>query len=69
MLTWLSRKTKAREATKRKAIVFLVMMSAPAIAAAQTAAPSFAELNRQQALKEGDTVLITYVLEEGGPLH
>ena len=50
----------------RKAIVVLVMMSAPAIAAAQTAAHSFAELNRQQALKEGDTVLITCVLEEGG---
>ncbi len=56
----------AREATMRKAIVFLVMMSAPAIAAAQTAAHSFAELNRQQALKEGDTVLITCALEEGG---
>ncbi len=49
----------------RKAIVFLVMMSVPAIAAAQTAAHSFAELNRQEALKEGDTVLITCVLEDG----
>lgn len=50
----------------RKSIVFLVMMSAPAIGAAQTAAHSFAELNGQQALEEGDTVLITCVLEEGG---
>ena len=45
----------------RRAIVFLGVVLLPVTAAAQSVAHSFAELNRQQVLKEGDAIFITYI--------
>ena len=52
--------------TMRKATVFLAMALLPVSAGAQTVAHSFAELNRQEVLKEGDKILIAYADESAG---
>ena len=49
-----------------RVVAFLLITLVPAIAEAQTAARSFAELNRSRALREGDTILVTCALEQRG---
>ena len=44
----------------------VTMMSLPPTASAQSVATSFSELNRRQALEEGDTIWITYVRPGSG---